>query len=117
MVGQATGENAIIADKPFIASVAEILREKTFSGYSVKEFADILIDYWNGVRAIYPEAFEEAEAYTLLSSPGLPALNMLFSSIYGRCVKKNVGEAEMRGQLEGLLAPTRNHSSPTSGGP
>jgi len=109
MVGQESDEKTIVSDKPFIASVAEILREKVFSGLPVRELADTLIDFWSGIKAIYPEAFTEHERYTLLSTPGLPALNMLFPSIYARCVDKGVSEASMKKQIEGLLAHTKDH--------
>jgi hypothetical protein len=46
MVGQESDEKTIVSDKPFIASVAEILREKAFSGLPVRELADTLIDFW-----------------------------------------------------------------------
>jgi len=117
MVGQESDEMTIVSDKPLIASVAEILREKTFQGLPIRELADILIDFWSGVKAIYPEAFAEHERYTLLSTPGLMALNMLFPSIYARCVDEGVNEASMRRQIEGLSARTRRHSMPDFRGP
>lgn len=45
MVGQESDEKTIVPDKLFIASVAEILREKAFSGLPVRELADTLIDF------------------------------------------------------------------------
>jgi GTPase Era involved in 16S rRNA processing len=45
MVGQESDEKTIVSDKPFTTSVAEILREKAFSGLPVRELPDTLIDF------------------------------------------------------------------------
>jgi len=109
-VGEERREEHIIHDRPLIRSVAEVLRERVFEGMPVRELADLLIDYWNAVSKIYPEAFEKPHAYTLLATPGIFSLHMLFPSIYARCAKGGViTEDGMRRALARLLEETPGH--------
>ena len=112
-IGEERREEHIIHDKPFIRSVAEILRERVFEGMPIRELADLLIDYWNAVSKIYPRAFEEPQAYTLLATPGIFSLHMLFPSIYARCARGGfINEDGMRRTLTRLLEETPGHPQP-----
>jgi len=112
-IGEERREEHIIHDKPLIRSVAEILRERVFEGMPIRELADLLIDYWNAVSKIYPRAFEEPQAHTLLATPGIFSLHMLFPSIYARCAKGGfINEDGMRRTLTRLLEETPGHPQP-----
>ncbi len=109
-VAEPRREEHIIQDKSFIRSVVEVVRERAFEGMPITELAGLLIDYWNAICKVYPEAFEEPYAYTLLATSGLFSLHMLFPSIYARCARSGiVNEDYMRQILVKLLEETPGH--------
>jgi len=112
-VGEDKLEEHIIHDKPLIRSVVEVLKERVFEGMPIRELADLLIDYWNAVANVYPQAFEKADTYTLLATPGIFSLHMLFPSVYARCAKSGViNEERMNQILVGLLEESPDHPHP-----
>jgi len=112
-VGEDKLEEHIIHDKPLIRSVVEVLKERVFEGMPIRELADLLIDYWNAVANVYPQAFEKAHTYTLLATPGIFSLHMLFPSVYARCAKSGViNEERMNQILVGLLEESPGHPHP-----
>lgn len=112
-VGEDKLEEHIIHDKPLIRSVVEVLKERVFEGMPIRELADLLIDYWNAVANVYPQAFEKPHTYTLLATPGIFSLHMLFPSVYARCAKSGViNEERMNHILVGLLEESPGHPHP-----
>ena len=112
-VGEDRREEHIIHDKSLIRSVAEVLRERAFEGMPVRDLADLIIDFWNAVSKVYRGAFEKPRAYTLLATPGIFSLHMLFPSVYARCAKGGViTEDGMRRILARLLEETPGHPQP-----
>ena len=117
-VAEPRHEAHILRDKTMIRSVVEILKEKVFEGMKVKELADLLIDYWNAVSHIYPEAFQEPHRYTVLETPGLFSLNRLFPNVYGLCTRKGLVTMDaMERHLNLLKAETPDHPDPDFRGP
>lgn len=111
-------EEHIIHDKPLIRSVTEILRERVFEGMSIRDLADLLIDFWNAIKKIYPGAFEMPEAYTLLATPGIFSMHIMFPFVYARCVGRGlINETEMSRILSNLLEETPGHAQPEFRGP
>ncbi len=118
MVGEVREEEHVIHDRQMISSVADIFKEKVFEGMPIRELAGLLMDYWNAIEKLYPEPFEEHRAYTLLGTPGVFSLHMLFPSIYARCVRSGViTEERMCNILSGLLMETPEHPSNDFMGP
>jgi hypothetical protein len=118
MVGEVREEEHVIHDRQMISSVADIFKEKVFEGMPIRELAGLLMDYWNAIEKLYPEPFEEHRAYTLLGTPGVFSLHMLFPSIYARCVRGGViTEERMCNILSGLLMETPEHPSNDFMGP
>ena len=112
-VGEDRREEHIIHDKPLIRSVAEVLRERVFEGMPIRELADLLTDYWNAIAKVYPRAFGKPQSYTLLATPGIFSLHMLFPSVYAMCAKSGVITEERMNQiLVGLLEETPAHPQP-----
>ncbi|MFQ6052969.1 MAG: DGQHR domain-containing protein [Candidatus Bathyarchaeia archaeon] len=112
-IGEERRQEHIIHDRPLIRSVAEILKERAFEGMPIRDLADLLIDYWNAIAKIYPDAFERPQAYTLLATPGVFSLHMLFPSVYARCVRGGfITEEAFRGVLERMLEETPGHPQP-----
>ncbi len=112
MVGDEKGDQ-FVDDGFFINIVATILKEKTFTGLPVKDFAQHMINYWSCIRELYPEAFEEPEKYTLLSHAGLYVFTMLFPMIFGKLCNKDVcTRGDILQLLERLKQNTPGHTSP-----
>ena len=117
-VTEARREEHIIRDQTLIRSVADVLKRKIFSGMPLADLADLLIDYWNAVSYIYPGAFDDPRPYTLLGSPGISSLHMLFPFIYGRCAESGmITEEKMTRMLAFILAETPDHDDPLFRGP
>jgi len=87
-VGEEAKPEDIIRDAPLIKSISGILREKTFEGMNLKEVADSLINYWNALKSLYPEAFDNPRRFTLLGTPGIYSFHMLFPSVHARCMRE-----------------------------
>ncbi len=112
-IGEERREEHIIHDRPLIRSIAPILKKRIFEGLSIGELAELLIDYWRALNRLYPEAFIQPQRYTLLGTPGIFALHMLFPSIYVRCARRGVvDEEEMLKVLSALLEETPEHPQP-----
>jgi len=112
-VTEERSEEHIIRDQTIIRSVADILKNRAFSGMPLADLADLLIDYWNAVSKTYPGAFDDPRPYTLLGTPGISSLHMLFPSVYGRCAESGViTEEKMLNLLGTLLTETPDHDNP-----
>jgi len=113
VVGEPSKEEYIASDSLFIKTLADVLREKVYEGVSTSEFSGLMIDYWNAVYQLYPECFTSPADYTLLGTPGVQVMHMLFPVVHARCLaQKDVSEAAMEKQLEKLLQETPGHSNP-----
>lgn len=113
IVNQQKNDDYIIKDSMLIRTIGDILKEKVFDGMPIREFASLLIFYWNALFQLYPECFEQPGSYTLLSSPGVPVFHKLFPSIYARCVRENMlHEDGMETELEKLMESTPEHPNP-----
>ncbi|MBN2336636.1 DGQHR domain-containing protein [Candidatus Bathyarchaeota archaeon] len=113
IVGEKRHEDHIVPDSLLIRSVADLLRENILKGMPVSEIGRLLIDYWNAVYQLYPECFTEPSAYTLLGTPGVQVMHMLFPLVYSKCIQGgSVDETSMESQLEKLMEETPSHTSP-----
>jgi len=118
IVGERRHENHIVSDSHLIRSVSNLLRENILKGMPVSEIARLLIDYWNAVYQLYPECFTDPSAYTLLGTPGIQVMHMLFPLIYSKCIQDNrVEEIVMETHLEKLMEKTPSHTMPDLQGP
>ena len=67
----------------------------------VNDIARLLIDYWNAVYQLHHEYFTKPSAYTILGTPGIQVMHMLFPLIYSKCIQENrVEEVVMETHLE-----------------
>jgi DGQHR domain-containing protein len=108
-VGEPARPEQIIRDGSLIRSIEEILREKTFEGLALESLADLLIRYWNTLRRLYPEAFENPQEYSLLGTPGIFSFHRLFPSIYARCIRNGAFDEEVMRILSLLMEETPSH--------
>ena len=103
----------ITTDRTLIRYVTLILKERIFRELLDEEVADLLIDYWNAIKEIYPKCFENYEDYALLSTLGLSVMNRLFPAIYGYCIRdKDTSSQNMKKYLGYLLEDTPEHRDP-----
>jgi len=118
VVGEPSREEHIVSDSLLIKTLADTLRERVFDGLSTREFSELIINYWNAVYQLYPECFTAPGDYTLLGTPGVQVMHMVFPAVHARClVQRDVSEAAMERQLERLLQETPGHSNPDLRGP
>jgi len=112
-VAETRNEDHLISDKLMIRSLVEVLKDRVFEGFPVNELADMLIDYWNTILWLYPGVFDDSTKYTILGSPGLYSLHMLFPTVYSKCASAGmINEDGMRKVLGLLLVETPEHESP-----
>jgi len=103
----------VTTDGTLARYVSEILKEKIFQDMYDEEVADLLINYWNAIKSIYPECFENHRDYVLLDTLGLSSLSRLFPVIFGYCSKDgDVSMENMKKYLSYLLYETPDHRDP-----
>jgi DGQHR domain-containing protein len=103
----------VVRDKTMIKLIADILGTKVCARLTNEEAADLLVDYWNSINRLYPGAFADPRAYTLLGDQGVTSLHMLFPAIYGICMEGGiVTEERMTEILSKLRKETPDHSNP-----
>lgn len=118
VVGEPGREEYVVSDSLLVKTLADVLREKVFDGLSTREFSELIINYWNAVYQLYPECFTAPSDYTLLGTPGVQVMHMVFPVVHARCLaQRDVSEAAMERQLEKLLQETPGHSNPDLRGP
>jgi hypothetical protein len=83
--------------------IADILRTKVCTRLTNEEAADLLVDYWNSVKRLYPGAFADPRAYTLIGDQGITSLHMLFPSIYGICMAEGIVTMDRMTEILGRL--------------
>jgi len=78
--------NHIIKQRPLADSMTYILKSRpSFRRKSPKELTNDIINYWNALNEIFPEAFEEPKEFTIQKTPGAYLLHMIYSHVYDLC--------------------------------
>jgi DGQHR domain-containing protein len=95
-------EDHLVDDHVLIRYISTVFKEKIFTGISPIDLADILIDYWNAIKELYPNAFkiENKNRFTLLKHTGIAAFTYLFPFIYGLCTQE--GKTDMKCMIDKL---------------
>lgn len=103
------GENAegkLVKDFTLARYIAEILKEKIFSAMPDNEIAKLLINYWNAIKEIYPDAFRRKDEYLIFgATTGVAVFSKLFPTVYGIC-RKGHSKEEFKRVLSLLLNET-----------
>jgi DGQHR domain-containing protein len=103
----------VTTDGTLTRYVSEILKERIFQDMYDEELANLLIDYWNAIKDLYPNCFENHRNYVLLDTLGLSSLSRLFPVIFGYCSKDgDVSMENMKKYLSYLLYETPDHKDP-----
>ena len=93
----------LVRDQKMIKLIADILRTKECARLTNEEAADLLVDYWNSINRLYPGAFADPRAYTLLGDQGITSLHMLFPAIYGMCLEGGIVTGDRMIEILGKL--------------
>lgn len=103
--GEAKQPNHIMKQRPFADSITNILKSRpSFRRKSPKALADDLNNYWNAIKEIFPEAFDEPNDFTLQKTPGVYSLHMVFSYIYDLCERQgDCSQKKMKQILERMF--------------
>ena len=100
----------IIRNGTMVSSLLDALKQMNFNSYSLEQKARILDAYWQGIRIVYPEAFEDDNfrSYNLQKTVGVNVFHMLFPHVLqlahqqSGILDKHVYADIMRDSLEGL---------------
>jgi len=75
----------------------------------IKTYALHLINYWNALKEIFPEAFESPQDYTIQKTIGCYAFHLIFPEIYRLCKKRNdLSKEEMKSILNEMFEAFKN---------
>ena len=103
----------LVRDTKMIKLIADILRTKECAGLKNEDSADLLVDYWNSIKRLFPGAFADPRSYTLLGDQGISSFHMLFPTIYRKCVEGGIVTEDRMTELLGKLKKkTPNHPYP-----
>jgi len=95
-------EDHLVEDHVLIRYISSVFKEKIFSGVKIIDLAKLLIDYWNAIKELYPNAFkvENKNRFTLLKHTGIASFTYLFPYVYGLCAQE--GKTDKRCMIEKL---------------
>lgn len=92
--------NQVIKQRPLADSIYFILKAKPSLMKDIGKLANLLKDYWNALKEIFPTAFAKPKAYTLQATPGTYSLHMVFPEVYAKC--EELGDTSKKG-MESVL--------------
>ena len=103
--GEKKQPNLIMKQRPFADSITYILKSRpSFRRAKPEELAGILSDYWNALREIFSEAFDDPVDYTVQKTPGTYSLHMIFDHVYDICEQGNdCSQRKMKEILEKMF--------------
>lgn len=84
------GPNHVIKERPLSDSIGYILKDMTTVRVkSIQEnpekLARPLIEYWNAIKELFPDAFALPQEYTIQRTTGAYSLNMIYSRVVQFC--------------------------------
>ncbi len=100
--GAAKPHHMAIKQHTLVASLLEgAMKDPSIERLDDKSVGDLLNRYWQALMALFPEAFNDPENYSIRRTPGVYALHMLFPDVFERCrEKKDYSVAYMKQILE-----------------
>ena len=90
-LGEEPERGKVIEDSVLIRYISKLLSEAPFGQMLPEEVANLLIDYWNAIKELYPNCFDPQlkDNYTLLKHTGIASFTYLFPLIYSLCARKS----------------------------
>jgi DGQHR domain-containing protein len=105
----------IISQTSFADSIGILLNDLSLRGFDLSEInkssgelAQLLINYWNVLKEIFPEAFELPQDYTIQKTIGCYVLHKVFPYIYELCKK---ADDFSKGRMKTFLTEMFNNVS------
>jgi len=84
-MGEEKEPHHLLSDEMLTRYTAKILTEKAYAGMGYERVAEMLADYWNAIKELFPHCFENPGEYTLLKSTGVASFTYLFPTIFAYC--------------------------------
>lgn len=84
-VGEEKQEYHLVRDFVLARFITKVVKEKAFAGISPEKLAELLVDYWNAIKDLYPNCFKKPDEYTLLKTTGIASFTYLFPTIFAYC--------------------------------
>jgi len=80
--------DAVASQGSFTQSLKSVLMSDFAQNESEERIINQLKVYWNAIRDLLPEAFEEPKKYVIQKTPGMYALHMVFPYVIYECTKE-----------------------------
>ena len=100
--------SAIIKQKSFTDSLAPILTHEEFKDQDVSVLSKILNNYWNAIKRLLPEAFENPKDYLVQKTTGAFVFHRLFPTVIKYCTDENGRYILTEGRLYDVLSKLRD---------
>ena len=84
------GVRHTVRELSFSTSLRPILTTFPYQDWGARKLADQLSDYWQAWREVVPEAFDNAEDYVLLRTPGIFSLHQVALYVWEVCRRRNI---------------------------
>ncbi len=85
---------AVARETSFVESLKPILVQPYFTMQSDEKCAELIADYWEAVRRVFPEAFTSPDEYVIQKSPGIFALHSIAMFVFEIAKSKGIVNAD-----------------------
>lgn len=75
----------LVRQHTMVTAVKEIFRSQVVGMVPDEELAELLINYWQAIKDLLPEAFANPAEYTVQKIPGVYAFHMVFPEVFELC--------------------------------
>lgn len=100
--------SASIKQKSFTDSLAPILTHEEFRDQDVNTLLKILNNYWNAIRRLMPDAFENPKDYVVQKTTGAFVFHKLFPTVVKYCTDENGKYILTEGRLYDTLSKLKD---------
>lgn len=78
----------LVSQKSFTDSLGPIIKNELFELYNTEEISEILVRYWNAIKELCSDAFNNPDEYLIQKTSGIFTLHKLFPLITSYCGDK-----------------------------
>jgi len=112
--GIARTPDQFLSERTLVRSIMQIVRETTFAAMDPDQLANLLINYWEAIKDLFPKAGNNPQEYTLLRSTGVIAFHTAFPAVYTKCtLKSDFSKEAMKSIIEKIKEhPGRSIKTP-----
>jgi DGQHR domain-containing protein len=98
---------AAVAQKSFTESLQPILKNDFFVGKDSAQIASALRNYWNAIRELCVDAFNEPKEYVLQKTSGVTVMHKIFPRVSELCTDLNGNRVLTKESFVSLLKPVQ----------